>query len=157
MNAQQKYLVQSSFEKVAPIADTAAALFYGRLFELDPSLRPMFTTDLKEQGKKLMNMLTLAVRGLDKLDQLVPAVQALGRRHAGYGVRPEHYNTVAAALIWTLEKGLGEAFTPEVKEAWVTVYTLLAKTMQDAAAMAEMETLAEARQIKNVPVMSAHA
>jgi len=139
MNAQQKYLVQSSFEKVTPIADTAATLFYGRLFELDPSLRPMFTTDLKEQGKKLMNMLTLAVRGLDKLDQLVPAVQALGRRHAGYGVRPEHYNTVATALIWTLEKGLGEAFTPEVKEAWIAVYTLLAQTMQDAAASAEFE------------------
>src|SRR5215211_3713854 len=119
MNTQHKYLVQSSFEKVASIADTAAALFYGRLFELDPSLRPMFTTDLKEQGKKLMNMLTLAVRGLDKLDQLVPAVQALGRRHAGYGVRAEHYNTVGAALIWTLEMGLGEAFTPEVKEAWI--------------------------------------
>jgi len=139
MNPQHKYLVQSSFEKVAPIADTAAALFYGRLFELDPSLRPMFTTDLKEQGKKLMNMLTLAVRGLDKLDQLVPAVQALGRRHAGYGVKAEHYNTVGAALIWTLEKGLGEAFTPEVKEAWIAVYTLLAQTMQDAAAVAELE------------------
>ena len=141
MNAQQKYLVQSSFEMVAPIADTAAALFYGRLFELDPSLRPMFTTDLKEQGKKLMNMLTLAVRGLDKLEQLVPAVQALGRRHAGYGVRPEHYNTVGTALIWTLEKGLGEAFTPEVKEAWVAVYTLLAQTMQDAAASVELELM----------------
>jgi hemoglobin-like flavoprotein len=139
MNPQHKYLVQSSFEKVAPIADTAAALFYGRLFELDPSLRPMFTTDLKEQGKKLMNMLTLAVRGLDRLDQLVPAVQALGRRHAGYGVKAEHYNTVGAALIWTLEKGLGEAFTPEVKEAWIAVYTLLAQTMQDAAAIAELE------------------
>ena len=139
MNPQHKYLVQSSFEKVAPIADTAAALFYGRLFELDPSLRPMFTTDLKEQGKKLMNMLTLAVRGLDKLDQLVPAVQALGRRHAGYGVKAEHYNTVGAALIWTLEKGLGEAFTPEVKEAWIAVYTLLSQTMQDAAASAELE------------------
>jgi hemoglobin-like flavoprotein len=139
MNPQHKYLVQSSFEKVALIADTAAALFYGRLFELDPSLRPMFTTDLKEQGKKLMNMLTLAVRGLDKLDQLVPAVQALGRRHAGYGVRAEHYNTVGAALIWTLEKGLGEAFTPEVEEAWIAVYTLLAETMQDAAAIAELE------------------
>jgi hemoglobin-like flavoprotein len=141
MNAQQKYLVQSSFEMVAPIADTAAALFYGRLFELDPSLRPMFTADLKEQGKKLMNMLTLAVRGLDKLEQLVPA---LGRRHAGYGVTPEHYNTVGTALIWTLEKGLGEAFTPEVKEAWIAVYTLLAQTMQAASAELElMESMAQ--------------
>lgn len=134
MNAQQKYLVQSSFEKVAPIAETAAALFYGRLFELDPSLRAMFTTDLKEQGRKLMHMLTLAVRGLDRLDELVPAVQGLGRRHAHYGVQPEHYDTVASALLWTLDKGLGEAFTPEVKEAWVAVYTLLATTMQSAAA-----------------------
>jgi hemoglobin-like flavoprotein len=141
MNAEQKYLVQSSFEKVAPIAETAAALFYGRLFELDPSLRPMFTTDLKEQGKKLMNMLTLAVRGLDRPDQLIPAVEMLGRRHAGYGVRPEHYDTVAAALLWTLEKGLGDAFTSEVKDAWVAVYTLLATTMQDAAASAELEQM----------------
>ena len=135
MNAQQKYLVQSSFEKVVPISETAAALFYGRLFELDPSLRPMFTGDMKEQGKKLMNMLTLAVRGLDKLDQLVPAIQALGRKHTGYGVKPEHYNTVGAALLWTLEQGLGESFTPEVKEAWIAVYTLMANTMQEAAVM----------------------
>lgn len=134
MNARQKYLVQTSFEKVAPIADTAAALFYGRLFELDPSLRPMFPADLTEQGRKLMHMLTLAVRGLDKLEELVPAVQVLGRRHAGYGVKPEHYVTVATALLWTLEKGLGEAFTPDVKEAWVAVYTVLANTMQAAAA-----------------------
>lgn len=141
MNAQQKYLVQSSFEMVVPIAETAAALFYGRLFELDPSLRPMFTGDMKEQGKKLMNMLTLAVRGLDKLDQLVPAIQALGRRHTGYGVKPKHYNTVGAALLWTLEQGLGEAFTPEVKEAWVAVYTLMASTMQEAAAV-ELEPMA---------------
>ncbi len=136
MNTHQKLLVQTSFEKVAPIADTAAALFYGCLFELDPSLRPLFPADLKEQGRKLMHMLTVAVRGLDRLDELVPAVQALGRRHAGYGVRPEHYDTVAAALLWTLEEGLGEAFTLEVKEAWVAVYTLLANTMQTAAANA---------------------
>ena len=141
MNAQQKYLVQSSFEKVVPIAETAAALFYGRLFELDPSLRPMFRGDMKEQGKKLMNMLTLAVRGLDKLDQLVPAIQALGRKHTGYGVKPEHYNTVGAALLWTLEQGLGEFFTPEVKEAWVAVYTLMATTMQETAAV-QLEPMA---------------
>jgi len=133
MNDPQKYLVQSSFEKVAPIAETAAALFYGRLFELDPSLRHMFPSDMAEQGRKLMHMLTLAVRGLDRPDQLIPAVEMLGRRHAGYGVKPEHYDTVAAALLWTLEQGLGEAFTPEVKDAWVAVYTLLATTMQTAA------------------------
>jgi hemoglobin-like flavoprotein len=102
MDAQQKYLVQSSFQKVAPIAETAASLFYGRLFELDPSLRHMFHGDMKEQGRKLMNMLTLAVRGLDRPEQLIPAVQMLGRRHTGYGVKPEHYDTVGAALLWTL-------------------------------------------------------
>lgn len=134
MTPRQKELVQSSWEKVVPIADTAASLFYGRLFELDPSLRPMFKTDIKEQGKKLMQMIGAAVRGLDNLGALVPTVQALGRRHTGYGVKDEHYDTVAVALLWTLEKGLGDAFTVEVKEAWVVVYTILADTMKGAAA-----------------------
>jgi len=107
-------LVQASFEKVVPIADVAADLFYTRLFELDPSLRTMFGADLAEQKKKLMQMLTVAVRGLSRLDEIVPAVQALGRRHAGYHVKPEHYATVAAALLWTLEQGLGADFTPEL-------------------------------------------
>ena len=134
MTPQQKHLVQTTFAKVAPIADEAAALFYGRLFELDPSLRPMFTTDLKEQGRKLMRMIGMAVNGLDRLDELVPVVRQLGARHAGYGVRDEHYGTVATALVWTLEQGLGPAFTPEVKDAWVAVYGVLATTMKDAAA-----------------------
>lgn len=134
MTPQQKHLVQTTFAKVAPIADDAAALFYGRLFELDPSLRPMFTTDLKEQGRKLMRMIGMAVNGLDRLDELVPVVRQLGARHAGYGVRDEHYGTVAAALVWTLEQGLGADFTPEVKDAWVAVYGVLATTMKDAAA-----------------------
>lgn len=134
MTPQQKHLVQTTFAKVAPIADEAAALFYGRLFELDPSLRPMFTTDLKEQGRKLMRMIGMAVNGLDRLDELVPVVRQLGARHAGYGVRDEHYGTVATALVWTLEQGLGSDFTPEVKDAWVAVYGVLATTMKDAAA-----------------------
>jgi hemoglobin-like flavoprotein len=134
MTPQQKHLVQTTFAKVAPIADEAAALFYGRLFELDPSLRPMFTTDLKEQGRKLMRMIGMAVNGLDRLDELVPVVRQLGARHAGYGVRDEHYGTVATALVWTLEQGLGPDFTPEVKDAWVAVYGVLATTMKDAAA-----------------------
>ena len=134
MTPQQKHLVQTTFAQVAPIADDAAALFYGRLFELDPSLRPMFTTDLKEQGRKLMRMIGMAVNGLDRLDELVPVVRQLGARHAGYGVRDEHYGTVAAALVWTLEQGLGADFTPEVKDAWVAVYGVLATTMKDAAA-----------------------
>ncbi len=134
MNSEQVKLVQGSFAKVLPIADIAADLFYTRLFELDPSLRHMFPTDMAEQKHKLMMTLKFAVNSLSRLDELVPAVQALGRRHAGYGVKDEHYNTVGAALLWTLEQGLGEAFTPEVKAAWIAVYTLLAKTMQQAAA-----------------------
>ena len=133
MTPHQKMLVQTSFAQVAPIDETAAALFYNRLFELDPALRPMFRGDIEEQGRKLMQMLAVAVRGLDDLGALVPAVHALGRRHAGYGVRDEHYETVAAALLWTLEAGLGEAFTPEVREAWGTVYWVLAETMKDGA------------------------
>lgn len=131
----QKALVQESFAQVAAIAETAAALFYARLFELDPSLRPLFRGDLREQGRKLMQMIAVAVRGLDRLDAIVPAVQALGRRHAGYGVADEHYDTVGAALLWTLEQGLGpETFTPDVREAWASVYRLLATTMKEAAA-----------------------
>ena len=134
MNAHTVALVQSSWEQVVPIADTAAQLFYGRLFELDPSLRPMFAhSDMTEQRKKLMQMITVAVRGLHRLGELVPAVQALGRRHVGYGVTDAHYDTVGSALLWTLEQGRGAAFTPEMKEAWATVYGLLATTMQQAA------------------------
>ena len=134
----QKALVQRSFETIAPIADDAAALFYRRLFELDPSLQAMFRGDMAEQRRKLMQMLAAAVKGLDRLEQLVPAVQDLGRRHAGYGVEDRHYETVGAALIWTLERGLGEAFTPETKDAWVTVYTLLATMMKDAVREGEL-------------------
>jgi hemoglobin-like flavoprotein len=129
----QKTLVQQSFESIATIADDVAVLFYQRLFELDPSLRPMFRSEMGEQRKKLMQMITAAVKGLDRLEQLVPVVQDLGRRHGGYGVVDKHYETVGAALLWTLEMGLGRAFTPEVKDAWVAVYTLLATTMKDAA------------------------
>jgi hemoglobin-like flavoprotein len=134
MTPKQVELVQTSWEKCVPIADQAAALFYGRLFELDPSLRPMFKTDITEQGHKLMTMITTAVRGLNDLGKLVPAVEDMGRRHAGYGVKDEHYATVGDALLWTLGKGLGDAFTPEVKQAWTQTYTILATTMKNAAA-----------------------
>jgi len=133
MTPKQKMLVQATFENVAPIADEAAALFYGRLFTLDPALKPMFKGDMKEQGRKLMRMIGMAVNGLDRLAELVPTVQELGRRHVKYGVKPEHYDTVGEALLWTLEKGLGPDFTPDVKEAWAVVYGVLAKTMIDAA------------------------
>lgn len=138
MTNTQKILVQKSFEKVLPIADTAAELFYGRLFEIDPSLRHMFKGDIKEQGKKLMMTLNIAVKGLDRLDELVPQIEKLGRNHAGYGVKDEHYGTVASALLWTLEKGLGADFTDDVKDAWVTVYTIIADTMKRAAKETEI-------------------
>jgi len=108
MHLVQIELVQSSFAHVEPIADTAAALFYSRLFELDPSLRLMFKGNIVEQGEKLMTTLKVVVRGLTRLDALVPAVQALGRRHASYGVTDDHYDMVAEALFWTLQQGLGE-------------------------------------------------
>ena len=131
---RQIELVQSSFAIIAPIADDAAALFYRRLFEIDPSLEQMFKGDMPSQRQKLMQMLTAAVKGLPRLDRLVPVVEDLGRRHVRYGVMDEHYDTVGAALLWTLEKGLGDAFTAEVREAWTTVYGLLATTMKSAAA-----------------------
>jgi hemoglobin-like flavoprotein len=133
LTVAQKDLVQNSFTSIATIADDAAILFYQKLFELDPSLKPMFRGDMAEQRKKLMQMLTAAVKGLDRLEQLVPVVQDLGRRHGAYGVRESHYETVGAALLWTLEAGLGKNFTPEVKEAWTAVYGLLATTMKNAA------------------------
>jgi hemoglobin-like flavoprotein len=139
MNLEQVRLVQASFAQVLPIADVAANLFYTRLFDLDPTLRHLFPSDMQEQKRKLMLTLKFAVNSLSRLDELVPAVQDLGRRHGGYGVTPEHYETVGAALIWTLEQGLGAAFTSQVKAAWVAVYTLLANTMQQAAAQATAE------------------
>jgi hemoglobin-like flavoprotein len=127
-------LVQRTFAVIAPIADDAAALFYRRLFEIDPTLRAMFKADMADQRRKLMQMLTAAVKGLPRLDRLVPVVEDLGRRHAAYAVTDDHYDTVGAALLWTLEKGLGDAFTAEAREAWTTVYGLLASTMKNAAA-----------------------
>lgn len=127
-------LVQATWEMVLPIADTAAQLFYGRLFELDPSLRRMFAhTDMAEQRKKLMQIITVAVRCLDHIEELLPAIEAMGRRHSGYGVTDAHYDTVAAALLWTLEKGLGAWFTPKVRSAWTETYTVLAAVMQRGA------------------------
>jgi nitric oxide dioxygenase len=137
MNPEQITLIQTSFAQVLPIADTAAALFYGRLFELDPSLKPLFKGDMHEQGRKLMTMIRVVVNGLSRLDQLVPAIQELGRRHAGYGVRADHHTTVGAALLWTLGQGLGDQFTAEVEAAWAAAYTVLAETMQAAAEVPE--------------------
>jgi hemoglobin-like flavoprotein len=133
MNQSTIHNVQTTFALIAPIADNAAALFYSRLFELDPSLKPMFSGDMAEQRKKLMQILTVAVNSLTKLETIVPAVQELGRRHVKYGVRPQHYNTVAEAILWMLGQTLGSKFTPEIKQSWTEVYTVLANTMQEAA------------------------
>ncbi|MCH8999033.1 MAG: PAS domain-containing protein, partial [Proteobacteria bacterium] len=133
LGSKQKRLVQKSFAKVEPIAEAAAKLFYDKLFDLDPGLKALFKGDIEEQGRKLMATLKIAVKGLDDLKKLVPVLQDLGRRHAGYGVKPEHYATVAEALLWALEQGLKDDFTPEVKEAWAAVYTILAETMMAAA------------------------
>ncbi|MEJ2061050.1 MAG: globin family protein [Gammaproteobacteria bacterium] len=134
MTPEQINQVKASWDAVLPIQDKAAALFYEKLFELDPALRPLFKGDMEEQGRKLMSMITTAVNALNRLDDVVPAVQALGRRHADYGVKDQDYDTVASALLWTLDVGLGDAFTDEVEASWVAVYGLLAGTMKQAAA-----------------------
>lgn len=137
MTPEQVKMVQDTFELVKPISDAAAEMFYAKLFELDPELKPLFqASDMKTQGNKLMTMIGTAVAGLSNLESIVSAVEDLGRRHVGYGVLDSHYDTVGAALLWTLEQGLGDAFTPEVKDAWATVYGILANTMKSAAAKA---------------------
>ncbi len=134
VSPRQKDLVQETFAMVEPIAEQAAELFYGRLFEIAPNLKALFKGDMVEQQRKLMAVLKVAVAGLDDPERLIPAVRILGQRHAEYGVVDDDYDTVAEALIWTLEQGLGEAFTPDVADAWVAVYGFLAGIMQEAAA-----------------------
>jgi hemoglobin-like flavoprotein len=133
MTPNEIQLVQTSFAKVAPVAEKAAVMFYNRLFEIDPSLRALFKGDMVEQGKRLMAMVAVAVNGLNHIEDLVPAVQDLGRRHAGYGVQEQHYATVGGALLEMLETALGNSFTPEVKAAWDSVYRVLSSTMIEAA------------------------
>ena len=133
MAPRQKALVRTTFDEIVPIAETAAAIFYTRLFELDPSLRPMFSINLDVQGRKLMEMIAAVVHGLDDIEALMPTVRALGKRHAGYGVQDDRYETVAVALLSTLELGLRAALTAEVREARETVYLLLADTMRAGA------------------------
>ena len=143
MTPAQVQLVQQSFTKVMPIADQAADLFYDRLFTIAPELRTLFPQDLSQQKKKLMQMLATAVTNLHQLQKILPAVQALGLRHAGYGVRDKHYEIVGSALLWTLEQGLGSAFTPSVKEAWTETYLTVAGVMRNAAGSAVMSEAAE--------------
>ena len=133
MTPEQIDLVRSSFAKLEALGDRVAVMFYDRLFELDPSLRSLFKGDLAVQRSKLLAALALVVRGLDRPDRILPAVRELGRRHARYGVEPDHYATVASALIWALWQALGPEFTPALRRAWVDAYSLLAWTMIAAA------------------------
>lgn len=134
MTPEQIRLVRASWSEVVPIADTAARLFYGRLFEIEPDLRRLFQrTDMAAQRTKLMQTLSVAVAALDKMDTLGPALAAMGRRHDGYGVQDHHYDLVGAALLWTLEQGLGDGFTPSVRGAWTAAYTMLAAAMRGTA------------------------
>src|SRR6201989_3444916 len=129
MTPDQIKLVQDSFAKVAPISEQAAVLFYDRLFEVAPSVKAMFPTDMTEQRKKLMATLAVVVNGLSNLESVLPAASALARRHVAYGAKPSHYPVVGGALLWTLEKGLGAAWTPEVAAAWTAAYGTLSNYM----------------------------
>ena len=134
MTPEQIELVRGSFARAEAHGDAVAVMFYERLFALDPGLRRLFrSTDLAAQRARLMAALRTVVDGLDRLDQILPAVRELGRRHGAYGVEPEHYATVGSALIWTLERALGSDFTPATRRAWVDAYSLLAWTMIAAA------------------------
>ncbi|HEX8978172.1 MAG TPA: globin family protein [Parasulfuritortus sp.] len=133
MTPQQIQIIQATWTQVLPIADTAAGLFYGKLFELDPAVEPLFKGDMTEQGRKLTQTIGLVVNSLTRLEAILPTVQDLGRRHVAYGVEAKHYDTVGAALLWTLEQGLSSAFTPEAKTAWAEAYGTLASVMKDAA------------------------
>ena len=129
MTPEQVKAIQDSYAKVAPISEQAAALFYGRLFEIAPAVKPLFRGDIKEQGKKLMATLAVVVNGLGDLPSILPAASALAKRHVGYGVTAADYAPVGAALLWTLEKGLGEQWTPDLAAAWTAAYTILADYM----------------------------
>ena len=133
MTPEQKQLVKDSWAKVLPIQETAAELFYGRLFEIYPEVKPYFKGDMKEQGRKLMAMLNTAVSGLDKLDALIDPLKNSGKAHKGYGVKAEDYDKVGDAFLWTLEQGLGDAFTPEIEDAWTVTYSTVASVMIDGA------------------------
>ena len=145
MTPERIRTVQSTWVKLLPIKASAAQLFYEKLFETDPSLRAMFKGDMRQQGEKLMQVIDAAVNGLSRLEQITAAIQELGRRHAAYGVKDHHYDTVAVALLWTLSESLGSEFTPEAKEAWLTVYDVLATTMREAAATSRLTDALAAR------------
>lgn len=129
MDRETIVLVQISLKNIAPIADEVGTMFYARLFETHPELRPLFAEDIAPQSKKLVQMLAMVVNGLHRLNALKPAIEDLARRHEDYGVVPGHYPVVGETLIWTLEHALGDAFTPDVKRAWIIAYRALSRTM----------------------------
>lgn len=143
MTPEQIDDIQASFAKVAPIAPVAAALFYDRLFTIAPEVKPLFKGDMGEQGTKLMATLAVVVNGLRTIDAVVPVAQALAKRHVAYGVRREHYTPVGAALIWTLEQGLKDDFTPKTREAWMAAYNALSTAMIAAAYPAALPEAAD--------------
>jgi len=129
----QKQLVITSFKKVEPISEVAADIFYKKLFEYDPSLKVLFKSDIKSQGKKLMAALKLAVSSLNDLDALVPVLQKMAIKHVEYGVKVEDYTAVGNALLYALSQGLGEGFTKELRAAWADTYKVMATVMRQAA------------------------
>lgn len=137
LSPRQIELVQQTFDQVKPIADAAAGLFYDRLFVIAPQARALFPDDLTDQRKKLMQALAFAVGSLRAPERVLPALREMGARHVAYGARDEHYPVVGEALLWTLERGLGDAFTPEVRDAWAATYGLVAATMQEGARAAQ--------------------
>jgi hemoglobin-like flavoprotein len=137
LTEDQKRLVRASIGRAERMAEVVGLNFYQRLFQLDPTLRPLFQNNIQEQSKKLMATLKMVVDGLDYSQELVASIRSLGRRHVQYGVKEHHYDTVGEALLWALEKGLGPEFPPEARRAWLIVYTWLAATMKEAAAEAQ--------------------
>jgi nitric oxide dioxygenase len=144
ITAYQIQLVQSSFEQVLPIAEVAGEMLYERIFVLAPDSRALFAADIRPQAKRLMAAVKVAVEGLDRLDEVVPYLVKLGARHFGYGVRAEHFQVGGEALLWTLEQGLGDALTPEVREAWAAAWDAIAGAMlagmQNAALSAQQKS-----------------
>jgi nitric oxide dioxygenase len=147
ITTEQVQLVQSSFQKVLPIADLAGELLYGRIFELAPEARALFGEDIRPQAKRLMAAVKVAVDGLDRLEEVAPYLIKLGARHVRYGVRPEHFEVVAEALRWTLGQGLGEAFTPDVEEAWMEAWNIVAGAMLTGMRMAEQDDAASSSMV----------
>jgi hemoglobin-like flavoprotein len=134
LTPEQKSLVKQSFESLMPVSRTAAGLFYKKLFELEPSLRHMFMGDMQAQERKFVNMLKIVVSNLDRIEQVTPAIEALGRRHAGYGVEARHYEIFGTALLWAVEQAAGPDCLSGTREAWFALYSYLTETMKNAGA-----------------------